>query len=335
VTALRKSETHLILNVSDECRALHSSGSFALLRRGGHRLSLRPCSHGGLDFIGPETQADKKSRVKGEAMGSSIERVNLEARATRCANVRRNVPPLLGIVVVCLSMLQGCASSRAGGAQVRVTPQVLQSETRFRKEYVLSAGDQIEVVVRRTPEASHTVTIRPDGHISLPLLDDVTAAGMTPRELDAKLTELFSARLVEPEVAVIATQVRQPMVYVVGDVTNTVALPLRDAPTAMQAITLAGGLRRSAAARDIAIIRLSDDGYLQAIPITVKGGGQPGPYMALMSSLLQPDDIIFVPENGRSQFSRLLDDLVNRPLFGINSLVQTFVNFRLVRELNR
>src|SRR5207302_6366962 len=134
---------------------------------------------------------------------------------------------------------------RAKVPQVPVLQEVVQSSIRFRKEYVLAPGDQIEVVVRRVSEVSRAVFIRPDGLFSLPLLQDVPAAGLTPRELSIKLKELFSARLLDPEINVIPMQVRQPVVYVVGDVNNVVATPFRDAPTAIQAITLAGGFRRS------------------------------------------------------------------------------------------
>lgn len=238
-------------------------------------------------------------------------------------------------VVAAAAVHASCTSARAGVSTVSVGPEVVKSAGRFRKEYLLAPGDQIEVLVRRVPEASRGAIIRPDGFISLPLLQDVPAAGLTPRELAEQLTKLFGARLLEPEVNVLPIQVRQAVVYVAGDVTNVVAVPFRDAPTAMQAIQLAGGLRRSAAVRDVTIIRLGEDGNLQAIMIDAAISGQPGPYMALRGAALQPDDIVFVPENGRSQVARFLDDFISRPLVAVNSVVGTFVNFRLVEQLTQ
>jgi polysaccharide export outer membrane protein len=236
-----------------------------------------------------------------------------------------------------------CAATRVKVTQVPVLPEVVQASIRFRKEYVLAPGDQIEVAVRRAPEASRTVFIRPDGLISLPLLQDVPASGLTARELSIRLQGLLGTRLIDPEVNVIPTQVRQPVVYVLGDVNNNVAAPFRDAPTAIQAIALAGGFRRSAAASDVTIIRLSEDGTLRAIPVAAPGrldarpgfavSGQPAPIIALRSAALQADDIVFVPENGRSQLARFLDDFVNRPLGAFNGVVGTYVNFRLVEIL--
>lgn len=257
-----------------------------------------------------------------------------DTRVTDAGRIGEFVSYLLCIILIAhLLLLPACVSPRTVKSQVPVEPQIVQSAIRFHKEYVLAPGDQVEVVVRQVPEVSRAVTIRPDGYISLPLLDDVSAAGLTPPALDEKLTVLLSARLVEPEVTVIASQVRQPVVYVTGDVNAPAAVPLRDAPTAMQAVAFAGGLRRSAAARDIAIIRLTEDGYIQAIPISVEANGQPGPYMALRSALLQADDIVFVPESGRSQLTRFLDDLVIRPVNAINGLLAIYVNFRFIQEL--
>lgn len=245
--------------------------------------------------------------------------------------------PLFFAAFASVLLLSACVSPRASAPRVPVKPEVIQSAVRFRKEYILASGDQIEVIVRRVPEVSHSVVVRPDGNISLPLLQDVAVAGLTPRELNEKLTNLFSARLTNPEVTVIPTQVRQAMVYVVGDLFSSAgtAVPLRDAPTAAQAIALASGLRRSAAARDIAIIRLTDDGFLRAFPVAEGVGGQPGPYMAMRTALLQPDDIVFVPESGRSQFGRLLDDYVNRPLQGINGALSIYTNFKLIQFVTK
>ena len=253
----------------------------------------------------------------------------------RYRDVWTSAPVLLVVVIGGFLPFLGCASSHAGVAKVQVPPEVVSSPSRFRKEYILAPGDQIEVAVWRVPEVSRLLVIRPDGFISLPMLNDVKAAGMTPNELGAKLTELFSARLVSPEVTVIANQVRQPEVYVEGDVNTPVLVPLRNATTAMQAIAYAGGFRRTAANRDIAIIRLTDDGYLQAIPVPAPVGGQPGPYMALQATLLQADDIVFVPESGRSQFGRFVDDFITRPGAGINQLLGTYLNFRLVQIVSK
>jgi polysaccharide biosynthesis/export protein len=245
---------------------------------------------------------------------------------------------MLKILLYSLSIflfLPGCVGTRAKVSQIPVPPEVVLSEARFRKEYVWAPGDQLEIVVRRVPEVSRTVIVRPDGYITLPLLDDVKAAGLTAAELKQTLTKSFSTRLVEPEVTVIALQVPPPVVYVIGDVVNNVSVPLRNAPTAIEAIAYAGGFRRSSKLGDTTIIRLGEDGYIRAIPVSNAAGGQPGPVIGLRNALLQPDDIVFVPESGRSQVARFLDDIVNRPLTTLGGVLGLYFNFRLVQILTR
>ncbi len=227
------------------------------------------------------------------------------------------------LAAVAALFLTSCGvTPRTNVEQVAAKPELIQSSVRFQKEYLLFPGDQIEVAVWRVPEASRTVTIRSDGMISLPILQDVMAAGLSARELAEKLTRMFSGRLLNPEVAVIPMVVRQAQVYVMGDVKNPTSVPLRNAQSVVQAIGIAGGFLRSGAEHDVTIIRLGKDGYLKAIPVDVEARGQPGPFIALALQQLEPDDVIFVPEHGRSQLVRFLDDIVLRP-------TQLLLNFRL------
>jgi polysaccharide export outer membrane protein len=225
----------------------------------------------------------------------------------------------------------GCASTRPATPPAEdAIPKVIRSSVKFQKEYLLYAGDQIEVLIWRNAEVSRTVVIRPDGFISLPLLQEVKAAGLTPRELAASVAQAYAGRLVNPEVTVIPVQIRQPSVYVLGDVRVPGAYPYRQAVTAAQALAMAGGVLRTGWEGQTAIIRLSPEGYLEAIPI---GGGasgewfftdQIGPYRVLGNTPLQVDDIIFVPETGRSQFFRALSDLLIP--------FQIYLNYRLIEE---
>lgn len=172
------------------------------------------------------------------------------------------------LVVVCLTaLLPACSTAPAPGQQLSAAPEVVRSSVRFQKEYLLSEGDQIEVSVWRTPEVSRTVVIRPDGNISLPLLQEIKAAGLSPRELAAQVQQALAVRLVKPEVNIIPLSVRQPTVYVLGDAKSPGAYPLRNAVTAAQALALAGGALRSANEDHISIIRLTPEGILEAIPL--------------------------------------------------------------------
>lgn len=234
------------------------------------------------------------------------------------------------VALAALLGLCGCGilglTPRTNVDQLEVKPEVIQSAVRFQKEYLLFPGDQIEVSVWRVPEVSRQVVVRPDGMISLPILQDVRAGGLSPRELAGNLKTLFSERLLNPEVAVIPTLIRQPMIYVLGDVKSPQAVPYRSAQTAMQAIGMAGGFARTGAEHDVTVIRLTKEGFLKAITIDVEALGQPGPYMAFAMTQLEPDDVVFVPEHGRSQVVRFLDDIILKP-------TQLLINYRLYQVL--
>lgn len=231
-----------------------------------------------------------------------------------------------GAGAMLLWALSGCAGYYAQVERIEAPPAVLQSSLRYQKEYLLAPGDQLEIVVWRAPEVSRVVAIRPDGNISLPLLQDVPAAGQTARQLAQKITEGLSARLINPQVNVLTQSVRQPMVYVLGDVGTPAAYPLRTAGSALQALAAAGGVRRSGAEHEVSLIRLSPEGYFQAIPLTTSADGQPTPYMMLATMPLQSDDILFVPEGRRSQAVRFADDLVLK-------FLQTLLTYQLLITL--
>ncbi len=224
------------------------------------------------------------------------------------------------------ALMAGCASPVASPDQIETAPEIIKSSLRFQKEYLLAPGDQIEVVVWRVPEASRVVVVRPDGMISLPLLQDVQAAGLSPRELADNLGQRLSSRLVSPQVNVLPQVVRQASVYVFGDVNSPAAVPLRNANNALQALAAAGGPRRSGNESQASLIRLGSDGYLRAMPLQNSPSGQPGGLMALAAVPLMADDIIFVPESRRSEVMRFLDDFVLKPL-------QTVLSYKLISSL--
>jgi len=240
------------------------------------------------------------------------------------ARTSPRIPPICFATLLAFAAA-GCATlPGATSNQLIAPPEVGRSSVRFQKEYVLFAGDQVEVSVWRNAEFSRTVTIRPDGYISLPLIQQLKAEGLTPAELASSVSKELAGRLLNPEVTVIPTQVRQPTVYVLGDVRTPGAYPARNAVTAAQAISLAGGVLRTGGESDTAVIRLNDDGYLVAIPV---GGrfslSQSGPYLSLAASVLKADDIVFVPETGRAQMSRALTDLLVP--------YQIYLNYRLIQ----
>ncbi len=124
--------------------------------------------------------------------------------------------------------------------------------------YVLHAGDDLEVRAYNIPELNTALRIRPDGRISLLLLDDVDAAGKTPEDLDRILTAEYSKHFRNPKITVVVRSFAAQTVYVGGEVEKAGALPLLNGLTAVQAVVGAGGLKESTSGDQVVVVHNAD-----------------------------------------------------------------------------
>jgi polysaccharide export outer membrane protein len=125
-------------------------------------------------------------------------------------------------------------------------------------EYTIGLGDALEVHIWKEPELSRPVTVRLDGRISLPLLGDLQAAGMTIPNLTTELEKRYSKIIAEPAVTVMLQESRSRRYYVLGQVANAGEFPLDTPITVLQAIARCGGFREWAKTDNIAVIRRMD-----------------------------------------------------------------------------
>jgi polysaccharide export outer membrane protein len=159
-------------------------------------------------------------------------------------------------------------------------------------EYRIGAQDVLQVAVFGNEELSRIVTVRPDGMISLPLLNDVQAEGLTPMELRTVLLERLVEFVPSPEIAVIVTEVRSLMISVIGQVMKPGRYDLRAAATVVDALALAGGLKEFASRSKIVVIR-SEGATKRKVPFNYdKLDSTKSPQE---NFLLRPDDIVLVP----------------------------------------
>ena len=242
----------------------------------------------------------------------------------------QTMPKILISILIIGGILSGCSSMTTDDT-IEANVEITQTLSRFSREYVLVAGDRLAIVVHRDDAISREVTVRGDGRISLPLLDEIHVSGMTVTELDTHLTELLSKRLVDPDVTVIVQNPQEPMVYVLGEVNRVQPIALRSARTAAQAIAQAGDMKKSARRNKVSVVRLDDQGHLMAITIDGEASGQPGFYMALQNMPLQADDLVIVPESIRYQFIRQLND----SLGAINQILNPYFQYRILEEITR
>lgn len=158
-------------------------------------------------------------------------------------------------------------------------------------DYVIGPDDVLHISVWKEADLTATLPVRPDGKISLPLLDDVQAAGLTPKQLAESITEKLKKYIADPRVTVVVNQINSKRVYLVGEVTHTGPMPMLANMTVLQAISSAG-LTQFANTKGIYVLR-TDDGKQQKLPVNyrklVKGEQMEQNY------LLKPGDTIVVP----------------------------------------
>jgi polysaccharide export outer membrane protein len=125
-------------------------------------------------------------------------------------------------------------------------------------EYYIGPEDVLEIIVWRNQDLSKVVTVRPDGRISLPLLGDIDATGLTPAELTANIVNRLKQFKETPTVSVVVQQVNSYGIFVLGEVTKPGRLFLKSKTTLLQAITMAGGFTPIAARNKIVVFRFGE-----------------------------------------------------------------------------
>lgn len=174
-------------------------------------------------------------------------------------------------------------SQQNNNAKSALTPEQRQS-------YVIGVEDELQISVWREPELSTSVVVRPDGMITLPLVNDVKAAGLKTEELQSILMEKLKNYVNEPQVTVIVRAIRSRKVYLVGEVGHQGTYQINGDMTALELLAAAGGLGPFAKADAIYILR-EQNGKKIRIPFHYKKA------VAGKSEnvTLQPGDLVVVP----------------------------------------
>src|SRR5271154_5259552 len=158
--------------------------------------------------------------------------------------------------------------------------------------YTIGAQDVLDISVWKEPEVSRVVPVRPDGKISLPLLNDVQAAGLTPAALAAQITESLKKFVTNPQVTVIVKTINSQRIYILGEVTRPGAFPMIPGMTVLQAVSSGGGFTQFARTKNIYVLRM-ENGKQVKYPFNYKeviGGKKPE-----QDILLKAGDTIVVP----------------------------------------
>jgi len=167
---------------------------------------------------------------------------------------------VLSLLVPSFSPAQESSSNRQKSGQQLMalngnSSKEVQNRVTGDPSYVIGPTDVLDISVWKEPEVSRTVPVRPDGRISLPLLSDVQAAGLTPTQLAAHITESLRKFMAGPQVTVIVSTINSQRIYILGEVTRTGAYPLLPGMTVLQALSSAGGFTQFANIKNIYLLR--------------------------------------------------------------------------------
>lgn len=202
-----------------------------------------------------------------------------------------------------LTIITGCAS-RATSTVVSTQPAPYSTS-----EYRIQPGDLLDVKFFYNPELNESLTVRPDGRITLQLVNDVVAAGLTPAELTRNLTKAYTPELTSPRIAVIVKTSILERVFVDGEVLRAGLVNLVGPTTVLQAISQAGGMKDSAKAGDVLLVRKAEGNSTQVMRLDLKKLRQGDPSEDI---LLRPNDIVYVPKSTIANVNTWIDMYIRK-----------------------
>jgi len=210
------------------------------------------------------------------------------------------------VIVALLAASLGVAMPAAGQSQTRSrqaqapTLGTLGNEER----YLLHPGDVLDIQYRYTPEFNQTVTVQPDGFISLEIGGDVKVSGRNLEQVRNVILAKAKTRLASPELIVVLKEFQKPYVVVAGEVVQPGKLEMREDITALQAVLLAGGFKDSAKSSQILVFRKLNASIAEVKVLNFKTLKQTSDLENDLT--LQSGDMILVPRNRISKIERYI-----------------------------
>ena len=198
----------------------------------------------------------------------------------KAATVRLGVASLL---LCALAFAVPAAAQEGGTAPTGVTPP---------PDYVVGPEDVLAVVFWREQNLSAEVVVRPDGKISLPLLNDIDVAGLTPDQVRERIVEKAADFVDEPTATIVVKQIHSRKIFITGSVERPGPFPLMQPTTVLQLIAMAGGLREFANASDIVVVRLENG---QQVTYEFNYNDVKNRRNLAQNIVLKPGDTVIVP----------------------------------------
>ncbi|MGD0232035.1 MAG: polysaccharide biosynthesis/export family protein [Syntrophorhabdales bacterium] len=198
-------------------------------------------------------------------------------------------------------MKTGVTPSAQLDAQARISPAPV---------YLIQAGDELEIKFLYNQELDQKLPVRPDGRISLPVIKEVTVAGMSPGKLEELLTRKYAPELKRPNITVIVRSFTAQKVFVDGEVNKAGLVPLNGPLTVMEAIAQAGGLRDTARRNQVLVIRKNQGGPFFTGVVDLRkviDGTDRSQDISLM-----PYDIVYIPKSAIANVNLFVEQYITR-----------------------
>ncbi len=198
-------------------------------------------------------------------------------------------------------------------------PAVQMATLQPEAEYRIQVGDQLDIKFYYNPELNEQVIVRPDGRISLQLVQEVMVAGITPAELQKRLSQSYAAELTNPELTVIVRSFAGRSVFVDGEVNRPGIVNFVTPITVLQSVAQAGGMKDSGYAAEVVVIRRGLDNQPLVIPVDL--------HKVIDGTDLRQDvvlkafDVVYVPKSHIANVNVWVDQYVRRNIpiyFGLS-----------------
>lgn len=217
-------------------------------------------------------------------------------------------------LVLATVLVMGCTTS---GPVATPPPPSPPEES----EYLIQAGDNLDIKFPFNPEMNENITVRPDGRIALPLIEEVMAASTTPAALGQSITNRYRKTLKRPEATVLVKGFAGQKVFVGGEVNTPGLITMPGKITVLQALFQAGGVKNTAAMDSVVVLRDSGEAAPQFFTIKLgdtmlHGAGD---------MVLTPYDVVFVPKSTIARLNQFVEQYIDKLLPVSRSLGFSYV----------
>lgn len=223
---------------------------------------------------------------------------------------RLHRPPafFFGLLFILVAMA-GCGPAVVNPASIDTGRAIAQRNAA--SDYVLQPGDELDVRFYYNPELNQSALIRPDGKLSLPLANEVQAAGLTPAELTQRLRSQYERELRRPEITVMVRSFNSQRVFVGGEVAAPGVIQALGPLSVLQSVAQAGGFRETARTSEVLVIR-RDPSSANPIVIPVNLDNVINGSATNQDIALVPYDIVYVPKSAIADVNKFIDQYIRQ-----------------------